>query len=310
MEHPEKEPLLSKDEKYYQALDVKDFDNKNKSIEQIKDKTCINDWFELIFFCCYNYDISKKQYDLYLTLKEKVSIPFNTEEQDHEKLLQDFFSNVNELIGEEKECEITTNSSINNNEKNNLISRLSKKIGFQTENPRTDFRAGGLYSLEFMNFFVQNYKNESKEIFENKKFFNFGLICISLSFKLSLILYLAKKETIEFSLKANNITACSRKQIKNFYENVSNSEEKENILFLILSQLLCFVYKKYEKDYNLSSGYENNFKINSIINKSLDCFKEVLENLKINENLISKLGNRLEKAKSENINYKEEIKLN
>ena len=291
-------------------MDVKDFDNKNKSIEQIKDKTCINDWFELIFFCCYNYDISKKQHDLYLTLKEKVSIPFNTEEQDHEKLLQDFFSNVNELIGEEKECEITTNSSINNNEKNNLISRLSKKIGFQTENPRTDFRAGGLYSLEFMNFFVQNYKNESKEIFENKKFFNFGLICISLSFKLSLILYLAKKETIEFSLKANNITACSRKQIKNFYENVSNSEEKENILFLILSQLLCFVYKKYEKDYNLSSGYENNFKINSIINKSLDCFKEVLENLKINENLISKLGNRLEKAKSENINYKEEIKLN
>lgn len=310
MEHPEKEPLLSKDEKYYQALDVKDSDNKNKSIEQIKDKTCINDWLELIFFCCYNYDISKKQYELYLTLKEKVSIPFNTEEQDHEKLLQDFFSNVNELIGEEKECEITTNSSINNNEKNNLISSLSKKIGFQTENPRTDFRAGGLYSLEFMNFFVQNYKNESKEIFENKKFFNFGLICISLSFKLSLILYLAKKETIEFSLKASNITACSRKQIKNFYENISNSEEKENILFLILSQLLCFVYKKYEKDYNASSGYENNFKINSIINTSLECFKEVLENLKINENLISKLGNRLDKAKSENINYKEQIKLN
>lgn len=310
MEHPEKEPLLSKDEKYYQTLDVKDFDNKNKSTEQIKDKTCPNDWLEIIFICCYNYDISKKQYELYLTLKEKVSIPFNTEEQEHEKLLQEFFSNVNELIGEEKECEITTNSSLNNNEKNNLISSLSKKIGFQTDNPRTDFRAGGLYSLEFMNFFVQNYKNESKEIFENKKFSNFGLICISLSYKLSLVLYLARKETIELSLKANNITACTRKQIKNFYENISNSEEKEKILFLILSQLLCFVYKKYEKDYNVNSGYENNFKINSIINTSLECFKEVLEYLKMNENLISKLGNRLDKAKFENINYKEEIKLN
>jgi hypothetical protein len=57
MEHPEKEPLLSKDEKYYQTLDVKDFDNKNISTEQIKDKTCPNDWLEVIFFCCYNYDI-------------------------------------------------------------------------------------------------------------------------------------------------------------------------------------------------------------------------------------------------------------
>ena len=310
MEHPEKEPLLSKDEKYYQTLDIKDFDNRNKSIEQIKDKTCVNDWLELIFFCCYNYDITKKQYELYLTLKEKVSIPFNTEEQDHEKLLQEFFSNVNELIGEEKECEITTNSSMNNNEKNNLISSLSKKIGFQTDNPRTDFRAGGLYSLEFMNFFVQKYKNESKEIFENKKFANFGLVCISLSYKLSLILYLARKEKIELSLKANNIAGCSRKQIKNFYENISNSDEKENIIFLILSQLLCFVYKKFGNDYKGNGGYENNFKINSIINKSLECFKEVLENLSINENLINKLGIRLDKAKSENINYKEEIKLN
>ena len=97
MEHPEREPLLSKDEKYYHALDVKDFEYKNKSIEQIKYKTCINDWLELIFFCCYNYDITKKQYELYLTLKEKVSIPFNTEEQDHEILLQEFFSNVNEF---------------------------------------------------------------------------------------------------------------------------------------------------------------------------------------------------------------------
>ena len=310
MENPEREPLLSKDEKYYHALDVKDFEYKNKSIEQIKYKTCINDWLELIFFCCYNYDITKEQYELYLTLKEKVSIPFNTEEQDHEILLQELFSNVNELIGEEKEYEITTNSSLNNNEKNNLISSLSKKIGFQTDNPRTDFRAGGLYSLEFMNFFVQNYKNESKEIFENKNFSNFGLVCISLSYKLSLILYLARKETIELSLKANNITACSRKQIKNFYDNLSNSDEKEKILFLILSQLLCFVYKKYENDYNVHSGYENNFKINSIINKCLECFKEVLEDLKIKENLISKLGNRLDKEKSENINYKEEIKLN
>ena len=33
MEHPEKEPFLSKEEKYYHALDVKDFDYKNNSIE-------------------------------------------------------------------------------------------------------------------------------------------------------------------------------------------------------------------------------------------------------------------------------------
>ncbi len=39
-----------------------------------------------------------------------------------------------------------------------------KILDFQSYNPRTDFRAGGIYSFLFMNYFMRNYNNEVKEM--------------------------------------------------------------------------------------------------------------------------------------------------
>ena len=312
MDHPEKEPLLKEHEKDYYTLEIKDkkVENIQKSENQIKIKKCPDDFIEFLFFCCINYDINKEQYEEYRKLQNECSVQYNKEDKNHEKLLQEFFNNVKELLPDEEEeqYEIVTDSNTNNDElksKNNLISNLSKKVGFQTNDPRTDFRAGGLYSLEFMNFFITNYKVESKDIFKDN-YFGFALVCISLSYKICLILYLTDTERNESALKSNNLKGCSRKEIKNFYDHL---EENNNLLFLILCQCLCFVFVKYNNDYEEDKKDENYFKINSIINKSIYYFKETLNNIKRNENLINKLNSRFEEAKNEKIDYKKEIKV-
>ena len=199
MEHTEKEPLLNKEDRdYYLDIKEKKVENKQKSESQIKSKKCPDDFMECLFFCCLNYDINEKQYHEYLKLQDKCSIQDNKEDKNHEKLLQEFFNNVKELLPDEEEeqYEIITDSNTNNDElksKNNLISNLSKKVGFQTNDPRTDFRAGGLYSLEFMNFFITNYKVESKDIFKDN-YFGFALVCITLSYKICLILVYLQAE--------------------------------------------------------------------------------------------------------------------
>ena len=301
--HPENEPFLDKEDKnneYYLNIKKKEKDEQQKSEKQIlTDK----DYSELFFCCCIDYNITKKQYNHYTNLLEKCSTLYNENNPEHEKLLEDFFNNVNEILPNEDEelYENIDNNNINNNildKEKVLIKKLSKRVGFQSENPTTDFRAGGLYSLEFMNYFVTNYKIQSMNLLKEKQF-PFALVCINISFLLYLILYLGKdRDQIDKTLESKKLKGCNRKQIKHFCEHLENDNDN-SLLFLIISQCLCFVYAKYFKDLHINSNDDNI--LDKIIYNGVEYFKELLSDVHKNENLVDKLRIKLERAKNQKI---------
>ena len=97
----ETEPLLNKEDNIIEIQDVfqKDHIGINKSKIQILNKSCsCSNIFENLFFCCIDYDLTNRQYELYLNLRNRLSIPYNQEDSNHEKLLKDFFSNLKDYF--------------------------------------------------------------------------------------------------------------------------------------------------------------------------------------------------------------------
>jgi hypothetical protein len=83
-------------------------------------------WFEILCkLCSFNSDLTKKEYRKFNSLKKECIELYDSNNAEHERIL-------NNLLDKHKSW---------------------KKLGFQTENPRTDFRAGGIFSLKFMHYF-------------------------------------------------------------------------------------------------------------------------------------------------------------
>ena len=299
----EKEPLLSKD---YFPLEINEISIKGeqKSYKQILDKSCsYSDIFENLFFCCINYDLTKRQYDLYIDFRNKLSVPYNHEDVNHENILQDFFNNLKEIFSDEEKDIIenlndsnTISTNINNEiNDNNFNKQLAKKIGFQNNNPRSDFRAGGLSSLEFMNYFIIHHKVELKEILK-EKYFNFALTCINLSFLIRLSLYLTHIINIDATLKSYHLKGFTRKQIKNFAEHLlKESKSEKDFLFSLISQCLIFIFKTYQNRLKYEKNEESFVKINLLIKEAIFYFGETLNFTNKDENLEEKLRFKLAK---------------
>ena len=140
--HPETEPLLNKNDYLLNINDIFEKEKKDneKSKNQILTKTCTySNLLELLFCCCIDYDLTNKQYELYKNLKERISPLYNQNDIKHEKLLQDFFDNIkelipeddtdeNEIINESNNMSSTINTDINDN---NLIKIIKKKLDFK-----------------------------------------------------------------------------------------------------------------------------------------------------------------------------------
>ena len=154
----ETEPLLDKKDINLEINDKlqNEFILNQKSKRQILNRACsCSDFCENLMFCCIDYDLTNRQYELYNDLKNNLSFPYNQNDLNHEKLLQDFFDNIKDLLKDEEEDyenindsnTISTNiNNENNNNQNDLIKKLAYRVGFQNDNPRTDFRAGGFCS--------------------------------------------------------------------------------------------------------------------------------------------------------------------
>lgn len=291
---PEKEPLLNKDDQDT-IIKIEDAKDQEKSKEQIID---CKEFLELICFCCYDYDVTQKEYEAHLSLSNRCSVSYDKENPIHEKLLFDFFEEIKKLFEEETEEDyenldnkILSKRKTKDLEENNLIIReFSKKIGFPSDNPRTDFKEGGFYSLEFMSFFINNYKTELKNILKEKDFL-FALVCINLIYRINLILYLIDKDKSDsYIFNIYKIERCSRKEIKNFCLHLENDNEKD-LLFSIIILCLGYAFAKYKK--------QNSLNINLIIDDILMHFKEVLINVKSKEKLVDKLKNELDLEKHE-----------
>lgn len=288
----EKEPLLNKED---QDIIIKVQDSQDKVKSQVQIIDC-KEFLELICFCCHDYDVTQKEYEAYVEVSNRCSVSYDQQNPLHEKLLFDFFLGIKKLVEEETEGEYENLDNKNLNKKkskdfdenNAVIKEFSKKIGFQTDNPRTEFKVGGYFALEFMNFFINNYKIELKNILKEKDFL-FALVCINLIYRINLILYLIDKDKNDSEIyNIYKIERCSRKEIKNFCLHLENDNEKD-FMFSIINLCLRSAFAKYKK--------QNSLNINLIMDDILMHFKEVLENVRNNEKLADKMkiGLNLEK---------------
>ena len=263
--------------------------NNTKSKEQILEPS----FEEKFLCCCLDYDLTISEYKSFFELKKKVIPPYDEKNEIHEKSLQDLFNKSKQILSNNKEKEkdsidLISNETItsyNSSIKTDENISIWRKIGFQTDNPRTDFRAGGIFSLDFMNYFTNNHENEFIKIIK-EDYFTFALVCIRLSYLIRVFLFLLSSEEIKISLKYQKNILANRKELKNFcyflYEN-------NNLLYEIASIGLKYIYEKFVEQ--KKSGYKeiNYFIIDPIIRSSIECLKKCLNNLNVNDDFISEL---------------------
>jgi hypothetical protein len=102
-------------------------------------KSCIE---VLCKLCVKNCDLTKKEYKKFNALKKECITLYDQNNYEHERIL-------NEIL------------------ENSLDKTSWKKLGFQSENPRTDFRAGGFYALKFIHYFSIFHTEVIKNLFRN-----------------------------------------------------------------------------------------------------------------------------------------------
>ena len=113
-----------------ETLVLKGSEDLNKiSPTQIIEKSA----FDKYLCCCCDsaYDLTIKEYNLFEKLKKETIILYDETNNEHEKSLNELFEHGTELF---------KNENINEDE-------IWRRLGFQNNNPRTDFRAGGIYSV-------------------------------------------------------------------------------------------------------------------------------------------------------------------
>lgn len=269
------------------------------SKNQILEKT----FPEKFCFCCINYDLSNEEYTSYITLLKKSISLYNESDPSHENLLNTLFEKASSIIKnnnnttipqklEEENTQaetinIDTNNKDNINNINNNYNLLVEKekndndndkkgykteeeyiwrtLGFQSGNPRNDFRAGGLFSLQFMIYFLEHYPTESQSIISDI-YFPFALSSIRLSYLTRVFLLLLPKDEISVCIKSNKFLIASRKEIKNFGTILVDHSD---ILFDILCHSLIFVFNKFLKMKNEEEKEINYLLIEPIIGNTI-----------------------------------------
>lgn len=114
-----------------------------------------------------------------------------------------------------------------------------KKYGFQNQNPRSDFRGGGLLSLKQLMYFIKNNPQEIPEMSNEANSFLFAVSSINITY--FLIKYYHLSEHLIYSKDKNEI--CSRVALKSF---CSLLLRDENIMDKIHGLLLNDLYSTWQ----------------------------------------------------------------
>ena len=244
------------------------------------------DSLENLCCCCINYDLTVSEFKSFIFLKKKVIPSYNEENPEHENKLKDLLNKTKELLNDDNNqseiTEITTEKeNINENEKDE---KLWRKIGFQTKEPRNDFRAGGIYSLDLMIYFIKNYEKDYINII-NEDYFTFALTCIRVSYLIRSYLYLLTDEEINLNIKFQRGVLANRKQLKYFCYFLFDND---NLLNDICCICLLSVFQKF-KEKKTNQKEINYLIIEPIIQNSVECLKNSLDDARLNEDFISHL---------------------
>jgi hypothetical protein len=118
----------------------------------------------------------------------------------------------------------------------NLKSDLWKTIGFQSHNPRTDFRGAGLLGLHCLRYFCEAYSRDFHLMREDKtETFLIAITSFNLTHMLMIYLFLNKHEVPEESKRLR----AGRKQLKRF---ASLNASSKRAFYELHSYLLLFTY--------------------------------------------------------------------
>lgn len=273
-----KEKLIKKENK------MNNVRNNLRSPEQILEKAIE----EQFLCCCIDYDLTISEYKTYIDLKKKVIPSYDPQNLIHENSLSQLFSKSKNIIFKDKESsDLISNGTLSTKNSTNIEDEaiIWRKVGFQTGNPRTDFRAGGIFSLDLMNYFVNNYEKEYINMI-NEDYFPFALVCIRLSYLLRIYLFLLSSEEIRINLKYQKNILSTRKELKHFCYFL---DDNNNLLFDIACIGLRFIYQKYMGKKKIGNKEVNYLIIDPIIISSIKCLKNTLNSLNINDDFISKL---------------------
>ena len=240
---------------------------------------------EKLCCCCLNYDLTVSEFKSFNLLKKKVIPSYNPQNEEHEKTLQELFNKTKELLNNDNNIsseitEITTKESNNDDESE----KIWRKIGFQTKEPRTDFRAGGIYSLDLMMYFIKNYEKDYINIL-NEDYFTFALTCIRVSYLVRTYLYLLTNEEIRINSKFQRGILANRKQLKYFCYFLINND---NLLNDICCTSLINIYQKF-KEKKTGQKEKNYLIIEPIIQNSVQCLQNSLNDSRLNDDFISHL---------------------
>jgi hypothetical protein len=241
---------------------------------------------EKLCCCCINYDLTVSEYKSFNSLKKKVIPSYNAQNEEHEKTLKELFNKTKELLNNDNNIssseitEITTKESSNEDENE----KIWRKIGFQTKEPRNDFRGGGIYSLDLMIYFIKNFEKDYLNII-NEDYFTFALTCIRVSYLIRTYLYLLTSEEIRINSKFQRGIFANRKQLKYFcYFLIDN----DNLLNDICCNSIISIFQKF-KEQKTGQKEKNYLIIEPIIQNSVQCLQNSLNDARLNDNFISHL---------------------
>ena len=253
-----------------------------KSEEQIIPKTLE----ENLLCCCIDYDLTFSEFKSFNELKKKVSLSYDNQNPEHEKSLQDLFNKTKELLNNDNLSETTQITTKENNDENNKESeKIWRKIGFQTGEPRNDFRAGGIFSLDFMIYFIKNHEKEYINIL-NEEYFTFALTCIRISYLVRTYLFLLTNKEIRINLRFKKEILATRKQLKYFCYFLFDND---NLLLNICCECLLSIFQKFKERKNIGKKESNYLIIEPITKNSIECLRDSLNNVGLNQDFITHL---------------------
>lgn len=260
------------------------YNEKDNRISQVQiiQKTCC----EKFCCCCFTQnDLTVSEYNSFEHLKKITSNPFDVKNELHNKLLERLRISSESIFKE-------NNLKIDNN--------IWKTLGFQNiENPITDFRGSGVYSIILIEYLLTNYFEQIKDTFE-QDYLSFAIICIRILYLFRLFLFLVESNNLMREQITNKITPCNRKQIKTF---CSLLIKDTNVFLEMLSKMVIFVKQKYIKDKNISRKELNILIIDPIIYLSINCVGNALNNFSNqSRDIINLLNNEFAKKMNFNLN--------
>ena len=267
----------SSKEKLIQNINIT---NKVRNYSLSRDQIIEKSLEEKLLCCCINYDLTISEYKCFIELKKKVIPPYEETNKNHELCLQSLFLKTKQILYNDKDknkesSDLISNATISSNitTKNTINSEedtaIWRKIGFQTGNPWTDFRAGGIFSLDLMNYFSNKHENKYKAII-NEDYFTFALVCIRLSYLIRIYLFLVPSEEIKINLKFQKNIIGTRKELKIFCYFLFDNY---NLLLEIVSVGVEFIYQKFMEQKKAGYKEVNYFIIDPIILSAIQGLK-------------------------------------